>query len=382
MRALLPVWLLATAAIAAPAVESDTARALQRAREAEAISAERAASLSSQADRSAAAVAHADEQAADLARELAEAEAGMREARTRAQEAIAAEKAQAVRVADTRAPLVGMTAALARIARRPPAVALASGASVSDAAHLTILIRHMRARIAAQNAALAEELIRRKALREDSIRAVAALEASRRLLDQRRLLLARSRLDLVERNAILADAAEQERERLRGLAEERASLGEALGESQRSQEVSARLAALPGPMLPPGAPSAPASRGAGAYALPRFGRVVAGTDERDHDGVRSRGLALATSPGLSVVAPAAGHVLYAGPFRNYGDIVILDHGHGWTSLIAGLSRASTDLGTDLLQGAAIGRSGRRLLIELRHDGRPVDIVAMADRLQR
>jgi septal ring factor EnvC (AmiA/AmiB activator) len=83
-----------------------------------------------------------------------------------------------------------------------------------------------------------------------------------------------------------------------------------------------------------------------------------------------------------VLAPGAGRILYAGPFRNYGDIVILDHGRGWTSLVAGMARTSTELGADLFQGAVIGRSGRRLLIELRHNGRPVDIVAMAVALRR
>jgi septal ring factor EnvC (AmiA/AmiB activator) len=380
MKAFFPFLLVATAAMAVPPPENEASRALRQAKAVQARSEERAAALSTQRDRSAAAVASADREAGELARQLGEAEAGARTARIRAQAAVEAEKAQAIRIADTRAPIAAMTAALARMARRPPALVLARGATVSETAHLSILIRHMRQRIAGQNAALAEELARRTALREEKVRAVAALEASRRLLDQRRQLLASSRISLVARDRILVDAAAAERERLRGLAEESAALASALGDSRRDQVLSAQLAGLAGPILPPGAPSRPAGNGTMFYRLPRFGRVVAGTGERDADGVRSRGLTLATAPGLSVVAPAAGHVLYAGPFRNYGDIVIIDHGHGWTSLIAGLSRTSTELGADLFQGASIGRSARRLMIELRHDGQPVDIVAMADAL--
>ncbi|WP_293968210.1 peptidoglycan DD-metalloendopeptidase family protein [Sphingomonas sp.] len=379
---MLSVLLLTTASAAIPAKEDGTAGALRRTQEEQARSERRAASLASQHDRSAAAVARADQQATELARQLGEAEAALRAARDRVIAANAAEKAQAARIAETRAPIAGMTAALARVARRPPALALVSGASLKEAAHLSLLIRHMRERIAAQNAALAEELERRTALRDESARALADLAASRRLLEQRRLLLARSRLDLVERRTVLAEAAEAERERLRGLAEESAALGSALGDERRDHEAAQRLAALPGPLLRPDAPgTGPARPGGGLYRLPAFGRVVAGTDERDADGVRSRGLTLATESGLPVPAPAAGHVLYAGTFRNYGDIVIIDHGHGWTSLVAGLSRTSTELGADLFQGASIGRSGRRLLIELRHAGRPVDIVAMADALR-
>jgi septal ring factor EnvC (AmiA/AmiB activator) len=379
MKALPLSLLLASAALAVAPGDDEASRALRRAKDAQALSEQRAASLTAQQDRSVDATAHADREATRLARLLAEAEARVHAAQTSAQAAARAEQAQEVRVAETRGPVAGMTAALARIARRPPALALANGASVADAAHLAILIRHMRERITSQNAALAEELTRRTALRQEALRAVAGLQASRRLLDQRRLLLARSRLDLAERSIILADAAETERERLRGLAEESATLGSALGTSRRARLLSDRLAALPGPVLRPGAPSRPGS--SGLYRLPRFGRVLAGTGEHDADGIRARGLTLATAPGLAVVAPAAGRVLYAGPFRNYGDIVILDHGRGWTSLIAGLSRTSTELGAEVFQGAQVGRSARRLLMELRHEGRPVDIVGMADALQ-
>jgi len=381
-RALLAL-LLASAAAAAPPREDEAVQALRRTQAAQARSSARAASLTTQHDRTAAAAARAERQAALLARQVGEAQAAVQAARRRAEEARAAEQAQAAEIARTRAPLAGMVAALARIARRPPALALANGASLSEAAHLRILIRYMRGRIATQNAALTEELGRRTALREETARAVAALDASRRLLGQRRQLLARSQADLAERSAILADAAETERERLRGLTEESALLGSALSDSQRDDALSDRLAALPGPVLRPSAtPKRRTAAGTALYRLPSFGRLVAGTGESEGDGVRARGITLATAPGLAVLAPGAGRILYAGPFRNYGDIVILDHGHGWTSLVAGMARTSTELGADLFQGAVIGRSGRRLLIELRHNGRPVDIVAMAVALRR
>ena len=58
-----------------------------------------------------------------------------------------------------------------------------------------------------------------------------------------------------------------------------------------------------------------------------------------------------------MVAPAAGRIAYAGPFRGYGTIVIIDHGGGWTSLISGLApgrrRGSA---TRVAQGAADRRA--------------------------
>ena len=138
-----------------------------------------------------------------------------------------------------------------------------------------------------------------------------------------------------------------------------------------------RLATLAGPMP---RPDRPASRERpfrfGLYRLPISGKVVTGTGEQDPSGGRARGLTLATAPDRPVLAPAAGRVRYAAPFRVYGDVVILDHGHGWTSLVAGLDRSVVAPGDDLRLGDPIGRSGQRLIVELRHNGRPVDVAAM------
>ncbi|MDO6413980.1 peptidoglycan DD-metalloendopeptidase family protein [Sphingomonas sp. BIUV-7] len=383
MKAFPIALLLATAAMAVPPGEEEASVALSRAKEAQARSAQRAAALAVQRDRNAAATATADRRAAVLTRQVREAETALGRAQRAADSAAKAEERQALRVAETRAPLAGMTAALARIARRPPALALANGATVAEAAHLQLLIRHIRAQIAARDAVLTAELARRSLLRERATHALATVQTSRRLLAERRRELATALADLAERGILLADAAETEGQKLRGLAEESAALGSALSDSRRDRALNQWLGGLAGPSLPADAAAPRAVRPTKAlYRLPDFGRVLAGTSERDADGVKARGLTLATPQGLLVVAPAAGRIRYAGSFRNYGDIVILDHGRGWTSLVAGLARTTTELGANLAQGAAVGRSGRRLLIELRHDGRPVDIVAMADALAR
>ncbi|MEO9130293.1 MAG: peptidoglycan DD-metalloendopeptidase family protein, partial [Sphingomonas sp.] len=81
-----------------------------------------------------------------------------------------------------------------------------------------------------------------------------------------------------------------------------------------------------------------------------------------------------------VVAPAAGRIAYAGPFRGYGSIVIIDHGGGWTSLISGLGAVSTRVGERVGQGAPIGTAGSgddpRVTIELRRRDRAVDMTPL------
>ena len=78
-------------------------------------------------------------------------------------------------------------------------------------------------------------------------------------------------------------------------------------------------------------------------------------------------------------APAAGRVSFAGDYRGYGKIVIIDHGGGWTSLITGMIALSVSVGDTLDAGAPVGRAGSddsRITVELRRAGRPVDLVAM------
>lgn len=94
------------------------------------------------------------------------------------------------------------------------------------------------------------------------------------------------------------------------------------------------------------------------------------------------GLALLALPGASVSAPAAGWIAYAGPFRRYGDIVVIDHGHGWTTLLTGLSRLAVRANRPVAAGAPLGQAGGALPligVELTHRGRAVDAAAMTGR---
>jgi septal ring factor EnvC (AmiA/AmiB activator) len=99
-----------------------------------------------------------------------------------------------------------------------------------------------------------------------------------------------------------------------------------------------------------------------------------------------RGVSLATRAGAEVTAPCDGWVVYAGPFRSYGKLLILNAGGGYHVLIAGMERISVDLGQFVLTGEpvasmgsvppgaalATGASQPVLYVEFRKDGTPVD----------
>jgi septal ring factor EnvC (AmiA/AmiB activator) len=89
----------------------------------------------------------------------------------------------------------------------------------------------------------------------------------------------------------------------------------------------------------------------------------------------SQGLTFAPRDGAQVVAPAAGRVAFAGPYRGYGRIVIIEHEGGWTSLITGMARVDARVGDDLVGGAPLGIAGAprpTITLELRRDGQPVN----------
>ena len=150
------------------------------------------------------------------------------------------------------------------------------------------------------------------------------------------------------------------------------------------------LAALPGPLPRPANPEsadAPAPRdragpdtGPPPYRLPVAGRLLVGLGEVSDAGVRSRGLSIESAPGAQIVAPTDGRIVFAGPFRRYGTIIILDHGKGWSSAITGIGRLQVSVGDTVRQGAPIGTAERGdapvTTVELRRRGVPVDLTGL------
>jgi len=107
----------------------------------------------------------------------------------------------------------------------------------------------------------------------------------------------------------------------------------------------------------------------------------------DGNGGVEKGVSIATRAGAQVTAPADGWVVYAGAFRSYGQLLILNAGNGYHILLAGMERISVDLGQFVLTGEpvavmgngshiaailATGSSQPVLYIEFRKDGIPVD----------
>src|SRR6185437_2507444 len=118
----------------------------------------------------------------------------------------------------------------------------------------------------------------------------------------------------------------------------------------------------------------PFSQARGKMLMPAAGTMTLRFGEDDKYGLPSKGISLATRPGAQVVAPFDGRVEFAGPFRGYGQILIMEHGDGYHSLLAGLERVECVVGQWLVAGEPVGvmPSGDRddpvLYLELRRHG--------------
>ena len=103
-------------------------------------------------------------------------------------------------------------------------------------------------------------------------------------------------------------------------------------------------------------------------------RLLEGLGSVNESGVRSRGLTLATARGAPITAPADGIVKFAGPFRDYDGVLIIDHGSGWLTLI--VNAASTlHPGDHVAIGQPIGRALGPLQIELSQNGHRISLLS-------
>jgi len=133
-------------------------------------------------------------------------------------------------------------------------------------------------------------------------------------------------------------------------------------------------------------PGVPFAQAKGQLQLPVQGRRVLVYGEKTQYGTLSKGLGVQTRYGGQVLAPCDGWIVYAGEFRAYGQLLIINGGGGYHLLLAGLSQIDVQLGQFVLMGEPVGvmgaaiksppantqDSGPILYIELRKDGRSID----------
>jgi murein hydrolase activator len=305
-----------------------------------------------------------------------------------------------------RGVIVEILAALQRIGRRPPPAILVAPDDALQAVHTAMLLGAVLPEMRTEAQALAVDLsdlvqLRQKIAKErdDLSINLAALTLERQrmslLIDERQRKQVDAESALVterQRAATLARQADNLKDLIAKLERDVASAARAAeaaraGDGKAATGADARvdLAALrdPGRLTP--AIAFAAARG--VLPLPVNGVRIRDFGAPDGLGGAEKGLWIASRAGAQVTAPCDGWVVYAGPFRSYGQLLILNAGGGYHVLLAGMERISVDLGQFVLTGeptavmgagpqsaaaVAIGSSQPVLYVEFRKDGAPVD----------
>jgi septal ring factor EnvC (AmiA/AmiB activator) len=259
--------------------------------------------------------------------------------------------------------LAGLLAGLVSLERNPPPALLASPSDALKALRAAMLFGTAVPALRAEAAALSRDIARLAALRSAIF-----LEGRSLAANLEKLRLARLDLEgLYERKAALlaatGDALSKERRRAAELAEKAKSLQElldALAAEARRREAAAKEAAGRLAVKPPAVTEMPPpafSKSLGRLDYPAQGQLVRRFGDADGFGGEAKGIFIATRVGAQVVAPAAGRVAFAGVFRSYGQLLILDVGEGYHVLLAGMARIVVETGHSIAAGEPVGEMG-------------------------
>jgi len=270
-----------------------------------------------------------------------------------------------IRMGHNQESLTKLLGALQMFQRNPPPPLLVDPRSARDAARAAILIQ-----------AIAPELERRS---REFAAASEQLKAIRRRAAAASGSLFQAESDLADRQAKIQDLIDQKRalevqlrsdaqvadSDVRRLAARARSLGELVTALDAHEPRARDLAA-----------GQPSGAMATVFIPPVTGPVARRFGEKGSDPLRAKGWTWIAEPGAVVVSPAAAHVDYAGPLKDWGLVLILRIGPDHL-VLAGLSRVDVDTGMTVAAAEPVGRAGNgsprpEVYLEVRHGVTPVD----------
>lgn len=342
----------------------------------------------------------------DFAKKIRAAEERISAAESSLQDSLAREGAMRRSLQARERVLGDVLAAMQRIGSKPPPALLVSPDDVLSAMRAAILLGAVLPDMRDEALALVADLKTLVALRQKA-------EATRQLLAQERdgMAAQRNRLsELVEARqkqiSLSREQLEAERARVASLTREAKSLRELIarsdtdaGGTSRALEIARRapqpqaateMAALPAEGLKDAAKLQPRLAFAemrGRMVLPVSGAIARQFGQADGLGGTEKGVTVLSARDAIVTAPADGWVHFAGPYRGYGHLLIINAGNGYHIVMAGMARLNVEIGQFVLAGEPIGYLGlypalqsgeaiasyrAALYVEFRKDGSPID----------
>ena len=306
-----------------------------------------------------------------------------------------------------RGVIIEVFAALQRMGRRPPPAVLVRPEDMLEAVRASIMLGAVLPELRQEAEVLATDLAELVRLKEAITTDRTTLNGELAALNREQQRLAalmearQSRIAEVERNVgaerqkaedlarqvgtlkELIDRMEAEIAGAQRAAEEARKAAEA--QQRETREKFAQLAFRDPARL---APKIPFSEARGLLPRPVSGEIALAFGAPDGYGGTTRGISITTRPNASVVSPADGWVSFAGPFRSYGRLLIINAGGGYYILLAGMDQINVDVGQFVLAGepvatmgeaplmsligAAIEKNNPVLYVEFRKDGSSID----------
>lgn len=280
--------------------------------------------------------------------------------------------------------LVQLIAALERLGRRPAALSLFQPGSALETAQSVSVISTM------------VPLVNAKAIKlRSDLQGMLRVKTE---MDRERVALAQTSDDMIKARLVteklIAERRDQASKAQEYLGAESVRLSNLKAEAQDLQGLLDgifRLKPVARPsnpdrpqknLAPPNAPvllSAKAfKKHRGELIPPVVGQEMLGFGDQD-GALTSKGIKWRTTFGAQVLAPFAGRILFAAPFRDFGQVLIIEHAEGYHSLLAGLSSSYADVGQSVLAGEPVGvmtmEAGTvepSLYLELRQGGKSVN----------
>ncbi|MEP9378602.1 peptidoglycan DD-metalloendopeptidase family protein [Aquabacter sp. CN5-332] len=303
-----------------------------------------------------------------------------------------------------RAVLAEVLAALVRLGRNPPPALLMRPDDALDAVRSAILLGAILPEMRVEAETLAADLGELARVRSELSSARERLTTLRRSLDEDRTRIAALVTERQRRQAETNPTQAGDKAQAETVAKATGDVHDLVTRLETEVAPAARAADAakaqpqPGAATPepakttmaalqnPGriAPAMPFTEAKGLLPLPVAGVRLKDFGASDGLGGAEKGLTIATRAGAQVAAPCDGWVVYAGPFRSYGQLLIINAGGGYHVLMAGMDRITVDLGQFVLTGepvAVMGNGPRvvnaasgqpQLYVEFRKDGVSID----------
>nr|WP_319486713.1 peptidoglycan DD-metalloendopeptidase family protein [uncultured Cohaesibacter sp.] len=314
-----------------------------------------------------------------------------------------------VSLAEQRDSLSEILAALQRIGRNPPPALVIRPNEALNAVRSAILLSTLVPEIRVEANALATQLSELVRLQKDIEDEKGALQTNLAKLqeEQERLDLLIAKKKAQEETSMQAARKEEERtselaakartleQLINGMEKEIEAARFAVKEAQEAekraleQEIETKkqkIAALKDAARL--SPAIPFVKMKGLMHVPSNGAVVKGYGRDDGFGGQTKGMSVATRIGAQVTSPADGWIVYAGPFRSFGNLLIINAGDGYHIVLSGMDEIYPEVGSFVLANEPVGKMQQTklassdlldanatrpvLYIELRKDGVAID----------